>query len=212
MAQKIDMTGSRFHRWTVIREVLGRGRPYWLCECECGNRRAIDGNSLRKGTSKSCGCFKVERTKQILSKHGRSGSRVYNIWADMKTRCYNSKSKNWKHYGHRGISVCQKWQDSFEAFLADVGEPPSPKHSIDRINNNGDYEPGNVRWATQRQQHLNRRVTITLTYRGVTRPLYEWAEIIGMSPKILANRRHKGWSDKQIIETDYPAKPGRKPK
>ena len=134
-----------------------QGRPQWKCLCSlCGKTKNIDGYSLtRRGRStKSCGC----QTNKI---HGYATSikmPEYRAWAAMKTRCYNPKSDSFSYYGGRGIQVCDRWLHSFENFLADVGKRPSPKHSLDRYpNTNGNYEPGNCRWATKHEQALNRR-------------------------------------------------------
>jgi hypothetical protein len=198
--QPIDLTGKKFHYWTVISEAPRRDRRYWNCRCRCGTENVIEGSSLRRGTSRSCGCFKIMRTKETLTKHGEAPSpkhgrytKTYTAWSQMKTRCLNPKDRGYKHYGGRGIKICDEWLASYEAFRDHVGESPSTRHSLGRTDNDGNYEPGNVRWETQRQQHLNRRVTVRLTHRGVTLSLYEWAEVVGMRPKMLADRIRRGW-------------------
>jgi hypothetical protein len=150
----IDITGKTFGCWVVLARhpERYRGRARWLCRCGCGVERVVLGTSLRRGISKSCrGCG--------LQKHGhcRKGrqTRVYQAWHSMLQRCCNPANRSYANYGGRGICVCERWR-SFVNFLADMGEPP-PGLSIDRINNDGNYAPGNCRWATPSQQTQNRR-------------------------------------------------------
>ena len=164
----IDLTGQTFGRWTV-QERSGTGRTRWLCKCECGTTTSVDGATLKNGTSQSCGCLNLEITKANTT-HG--GARVegyhplYRTWKSMRTRCRNTNHQQWKDYGGRGIDVDPRW-DSFENFLADMGDrPPNPDgwtsrkpyYTLDRYpDKDGDYAPGNVRWATPLEQSLNRR-------------------------------------------------------
>jgi hypothetical protein len=153
---KIDITGQRFGRLVVI-EDAGRtkvGRVIWFCRCDCGGRTTVEGVLLRNGNTKSCGCGQ----SPFIHGHSRRGmwSPTYFSWQKMLQRCNNPNSDRYKYYGARGIIVCERWLHSFENFLADMGERP-PKRSIDRINNNGNYEPGNCRWATQSEQVRNSR-------------------------------------------------------
>src|SRR5215467_3598440 len=158
-----DMTGQRFGLLRV-RELRGKQtyrwrnrtmtRAMWLCDCDCGNPVVVSGGSLRSGNTRSCGCRKPALGGAW--KHGRTNDDRYQVWADMKGRCLNPKSKIWKYYGGRGIKVCDRWLESFENFLADVGERLLGMW-LDRIDNDGNYEPGNVRWATPKQQSNNRR-------------------------------------------------------
>ena len=146
--------GQKFERWTVLREVERKNQKrQLLCVCECGTVKTLLLQSLRVGSSRSCGCIRVDRAV-----HGMWSSTEYTIWSQMKQRCYNPKNPNYHNYGARGIQVCERWRESFPAFLDDVGMRPSVAHSLDRFpNNNGNYEPGNVRWATISQQNLNKR-------------------------------------------------------
>ena len=161
----INITGHRYGRLTVLR-MNGRkdGRPLWLCRCECGNEITVLANSLRQGNTNSCGCLQQERRSQIGKTnrtHGESNSengqpsREYRAWNSLKERCHNPKNKDFAEYGGRGITVCERW-NSYENFLADMGRCP-PGKSIDRIDNSGNYEPGNCRWSTSSEQNKNRR-------------------------------------------------------
>jgi hypothetical protein len=187
-SKPIDMTGKTIGRLKVLGRAPGKanGGVKWRCRCSCGKTKMIFGQALRdpKGTT-SCGCARREKTVQRSTKHGhatRGGkSKEWFTWIWMRARCADPKAKDWKLYGGRGISVCPKWRASFAAFLKDVGPAPSPTHQIDRIDNDGNYEPGNVRWASPSRNCRNRRSTIRLTAGGKTMTLPDWADALGVS-------------------------------
>lgn len=156
--KKIDLQGQRFGRWLVMEQgPKQKDRTTWLCQCDCGIVRVVRYSSLRRGDSVSCGCF----AEELKVKHGKDSPGIYSpeyyTWSAMIQRCTNPKTTGYHNYGGRGISVCQEWKDSFMAFFKHMGNRPTPQHSIDRINNDGNYEPQNVQWATRREQNLNTR-------------------------------------------------------
>jgi len=156
----INLTGKVFFRLTVIDRAQENisGKPAWVCRCVCGKVITVRGSDLRMGKHKSCGCFQKEKvTKHGHTKYGGEKSREYTAWAGMKQRCYNLNNPRYKDWGGRGIKVCQRWLDSFENFLADMGACPLDKNSLDRIDNNKDYAPGNCRWANPKEQSQNKR-------------------------------------------------------
>lgn len=196
-----DISGQSFGRWTVSSYA---GDASWSCLCECGTERNVPGFSLRSGISKSCGCLAAESASSRLLKHGhaRIGNTTpeYRAWAAARERCTNPNKKNWHRYGGRGIRMCDEWMASFEAFLEYIGARPSSVHSLDRYpNNDGNYEPGNVRWATPEQQGRNTSATRFLTIRGETMCLEDAAKKFGKHRKYISRRLDKGWTDEQAV-------------
>lgn len=189
---KQNLAGLVFGRLTVIAHSPDEGGPSkWRCICECGTEKVITGGLLTSGNTRSCGCLNRELTRVRNRVHGHCteyhSSKAYQTWQNMRRRCFDKTNKRFAEYGGRGITVCERWL-SFENFLSDMGEPPSPKHSIDRIDNHGDYEPRNCRWAQGDVQVRNRRNARLLTFDGRTQNLCDWAAEIGMKFDTLAAR------------------------
>lgn len=161
-------------------------------KCYCGKTISIIAANLIKRNSK-CTC------KGTTFSHGMKGTKIYSVWRSMKERCSSPNSQFFYAYGARGISVCERWQ-KFENFYEDMGDRPSDSHSIDRINNDGNYEPGNCRWATAKEQARNKKKTKMATYKDVTKPVSEWIEILGLKPAVIYDRLRRGWPTKEAFE------------
>lgn len=177
-----DLTGQKFGLLTVVGLADTETRKtYWVCRCDCGNMKTVRSDSLLCGAIKSCGCLKKKQDKVNLSKnhrHKMSGTRIYFEWQGMKARCYNKSDARYADWGGRGITVCDQWKNSFEAFYEwAMVSGYQEELSIDRIDNNGNYCPENCRWVTQKEQSRNRRSNINITIGNSTRTLIEWCEI-----------------------------------
>lgn len=194
-----DRTGEVHGRLTVLRK--SERRLYYWCRCECGTEKEIAQTSLAMGTSKSCGCLRREMVAAKNRTHGMSKTPTYSTWLAVKARCLDPNSIGYAHYGGRGITICDRWSASYEAFLADMGERPTGM-TLDRIDNSRHYEPGNCRWATQSEQMRNTRVNRLLTFRGVTQSMAEWADAVGLSYPVLQSRLdQRGWSVERALTT-----------
>lgn len=156
-----DLTGRRFKRLTVSHRVENKGyKARWFCDCDCGGQVTVIAEHLKSGHTGSCGCLCDDTRARVRHGHSRIGRQTpeHRAWCNMKQRCFYENSRSFEYYGMRGITVCERWRDSFENFFADMGPRPSSKHSVDRWpDNDGDYAPGNARWATKAQQLANRR-------------------------------------------------------
>jgi hypothetical protein len=200
-----EETGHKYGRLTVQSFACVKHRKaYWNCLCECGEKVTVIGTSLRNGGTKSCTCFRIDETVRRSIKHLHSiagaKTKAYTTWSNVKSRCTNPKSSHFEHYGRRGIKMCARWIDSFENFLEDMGDRP-PGMTIERINNDGDYEPGNCRWASHKEQMNNTRGNRFLTFNGITKTISQWAISIGLHPNGLAKRLERGWTLQLALTT-----------
>lgn len=194
---KRDLAGMIFGRLYVVGKSDQRQhrRVVWECICECGATAYVPTGSLTSGNTASCGC----RQRKGKPKHSMHGTPEYNSWCQMRYRCYRQSRPDFRHYGGRGIVVCDRWRESFQAFFDDMGRRPSPRHSLDRIDCDGDYCPSNCRWSTQREQTRNQRRTHWITYGGQTKCMADWAEERGMSYTKLRRRLNLGWSAERAL-------------
>lgn len=201
-----DLTGKKFGRWIVLGYAGrdGHDKHSWACECACGVCGHVEDSALKVGNSKSCGCAQREAASaagEATRTHGMSKSAPeYYVWCSMKQRCLNPNVINWPDYGGRGITVCDRWRDSFEAFFADMGPRPSPQHSIDRIDPNGNYEPKNVRWADPKTQAQNKRCALEIMIDGASIPLADAASNAGLKYSTVRARMKKGWPAERLLE------------
>lgn len=199
------LTGQTFGRLTVV-TFAGRVNKIrvWQCRCECGNVTTVTTANLVRGHTQSCGCLQRERSsanmRRVAFRHGKAGTPEWNAWMSMFSRCYDPNNKRYSRYGGRGIKVCERWNGSFENFLSDMGPRPSNKHTLDRLDNDGNYEPGNCGWRTKTQQNNNRgsyNVRIQVGDRDLT--LAEWSRETGVSEACMTYRRSIGWTPEQIV-------------
>lgn len=192
-SRRIDLTGQQFGRLTVMRAdgQTTKGEIRWACRCACGGTKTVRAGHLKRGIVASCGCYRKEWATARMSTHRRSQTQVHRTWRNMRERCQNPRSKNYPSYGGRGITVCERWQ-AFENFYADMGDPPSPQHSIDRIDNDRGYEPGNCRWTTMDVQGKNRRRVIRIDFDGRCLTLKEWGVELGLSWVAIRERHRNG--------------------
>ena len=204
MTQIIDHTGQKFGRLTVVRRcgTNAHREAVWECICICGNTHYVPGSSLRTGKSTSCGCYKSDWTVNKFTTHGLSKHPLHAIWDGMKTRCYDANRLKFKDYGSRGITVCDEWRNDFKAFYDwSIANGWVEGLSIDRIDNDGNYEPSNCRWADNSVQANNSRHCHYITYNGETLTISQWARKIGLKPSTLNVRIRSGWSIEKALTT-----------
>ena len=185
-----------YNLWKVISDkiIISNGVKFLKCQCQCGTIRDVRLKNLKSGISKNCGCVRNKKTRDRNLIHNKRGDKVWSVWQDMKSRCYNSNNKGYKNYGGRGITVCDEWIDNFINFYKVVGDVPMGK-TLDRIDNNGNYTPKNVHWATKQEQNSNKRSNrkingICITYID---------KILGGSPSLISKRLKRGWTLEKAI-------------
>lgn len=204
---RMDLTGQRFSRLVVTapaeRDSSG---TRWYVRCDCGTEKIVRTTHLRNGKTLSCGCLSQQAASARRRTHGKTRTRVYRIWRGMHTRCTNPNVPCWPRYGGRGIYVCDRWQ-SFENFFADMGQPPSSTHEIERIDNDKGYEPSNCKWATRTEQTNNKRSNVFLEYDGRRMTVAQWAAFLGVNVKRFYKRLYLGWSVERTIGEEYRNKP-----
>lgn len=203
----ISMIGMTFNRLKVLSGggKSKKGELLWKCTCSCGNQITICGSDIRSGHTKSCGCIRKERNNG--TKHNRCYTPEYLAWRNMKSRCYNPKGTSYKDYGGRGIEVCNSWLKSFDVFFSDMGTKPSKAHSLDRIDNEGNYCKANCRWASTEQQSNNKRTTKVYTVVGVGEgTITQLSNLIGINPTTVTCRMGKGYSLKKALTTKIRGK------
>ncbi len=195
----IDLAGKKFERLTVIRRAANYagGDARWVCICDCGKELIVPSRRLRNGLSRSCGC---------LFYHRLSNSLTYQSWAAMKRRCLRPDCDHYHDYGGRGITICERWlgKDGFTTFLSDMGERTSRNHSIDRIDNDGNYEPGNCRWATAKEQRQNQRTGRMgkfIEFNGTRQCIKAWANAVGLEEATLYKRISRGWPLEEALNS-----------
>ena len=214
MGKFIDLTGQKFGRLTVIERAKNtkHGAARWRCKCKCGKETIVIGDELRKGATRSCGCLAKEVTSNRMKggiphnkTHGQTGTPIYKEWSEMKRRCFNSNDTSYHNYGARGITVCKRWRDSFEAFYEYVSKLPhfgEAGYTLNRIDNERDYEPNNVEWADDVTQANNRRNNVLVCYRGKQFTIAQLAKTYNLPYKKLYKRiviSH--WNIEQAVNT-----------
>ena len=199
MGAALELAGQRFGRLLALERVKRPGKPdwFWICECVCGRRVTRRGSALRRGDAVSCGCARaITNTTHGLTRVGNIVPE-YKAWRAMLRRCHNQHHRQYADYGGRGIRVCERWHE-FHNFVADMGPRPSAKHSIDRIDNDRGYEPGNCRWATSAQQMRNQRYNRWLIVRGQRMILADAATLLGVCPATVLRRARRGSAEVEL--------------
>jgi hypothetical protein len=200
----IDLTRQTFNRLTVLERAENTkwGTTRWRCKCSCGNITTVHANHLKSGATQSCGCIGTELLIERRLIHGMYSTPEYKTWAGIIQRCTNPNEKAFKNYGSRGITVCKEWRKDFMAFFKDMGKRPSPKLTIERVDNNKGYSLENCVWANSKKQANNRRTNHIITIHGWTMNLCQWAEFAGISQKNLSKRINAfGWPPAKAIFT-----------
>lgn len=211
MSKTIDHTGKRYHRLTVVSLSTVKtsdGKPRWNCVCDCGVLTVVSSTNI--GRTKSCGCIISEAVRLSNTTHGGYKSSEYSSYRAMITRCTNPNSSDYERYGKRGITVCQRWMESFENFMSDMKQKPAGNYSIERQNNNGNYEPNNCFWATPKQQANNRSSTVLNMYEGELLSISAVAEKAGIRKDMLSRMLGQGYTFEAAVERLKVSKPRKK--
>lgn len=205
MPAVVDLTGKQFGRWTVLQRGGRIGNhAAWVCKCSCPAKteREVSSNSLRRGISLSCGCLQ----RESATTHGKHGTRIHRIWLNMVRRCTDPRHKSYSRYGARGITVSQEWLHSFETFLRDMGEPPTPLHTLDRRENNLGYSKENCRWASVDIQQNNKRTSTHIAFKGEVKSIAQWSRVLDIPEETIRSRLMKGWTIDLALTTPSPSR------
>lgn len=202
-----DLAGLKFGRLTVLERAENKGKDtMWCCACDCGNKTIVRATCLKNGTVRSCGCLRKENAAKINFKHGKSYTKINRVWNHIKGRCFNANDKQFKDYGGRGITMFPAWVDDFQAFYDYVSKLPhfgEEGYSLDRIDNNGNYEPNNIRWATAKQQARNRRTNRVVTYQENEISLIEASEQSKINYETLLFRTKRGETGEYLFRLPH---------
>ncbi len=209
MGTAVDLRGQKFNRLTAIRPTIQRaadGGIIWECQCDCGNTAFIKARDIKSGNVKSCGCLVVDNGRRVglngaaRITHGMTNTRLYHIRTNMIQRCTNSKNNNYKHYGGRGVKICEEWRNSFEAFYEwAMSNGYADNLTIDREDNDGDYEPGNCRWVTNKENNNNKGDNVFVEIGGEVKTLKQWSDISGLRYGTIIGRFAKGLRGAKLL-------------
>lgn len=197
--QRFDHSGIRYGRLTPVRFVPGRRKSTWLCLCDCGKEKEVSTHHFLSGATTSCGCYNKERMAEKQRRHGMYFSRQFKVWKSMVARCLKPYNTSYKNYGARGISVCKRWM-KWENFWEDMGPSYREDLELDRIDNDGNYEPGNCRWTTRLVNMNNKRTTFMVTAFGRTMSVQDWGRETGIKGNTIAQRiRDQKWTPEKSV-------------
>lgn len=211
MGKSLDLTGKRFGRLTVIEATKNsQGEKVWKCQCDCGNISFLKTRELNSGNTKSCGCLQKEKAREIKTKHGFHGERLYRIWCNMKSRCSNPNTPAYKNYGGRGISVCEEWKSSYVSFREwCMNNGYNEELTLERKDVNKGYEPDNCTFISKRDQPKNTRRCHFVMYKGEIKTLTEWSRKLNFGRKNFRNKRNMFASDEETIDFILSRQKGR---
>lgn len=213
MGTAIDLTGKHFGKLTVIKKEYFIPEKhkgwYWLCKCDCGNDCVKKGEDLRRGRIKSCGCLSRMLVKKLFDRYNINGYKLIHVRMAMIKRCYKKNDKNYKEYGERGITVYDEWiNNSITFYEWALTSGYEEGLTLDRINNNGNYEPSNCRWINRKKQANNTRTNHFITLNGVTKTISEWSDIVELNYKAIMNRIQRGWTEEEALTIPKGGKRG----
>lgn len=201
MVSVVDLTGTKCGSVSVIERAASKnGKATWKCQCACGSEFVAVGSSLRMGRVKGCPACAKSHAMASITKHGATGTPEYVSYNAMKQRCYYPKNKRYERYGGRGVKVCNRWLESFDNFISDMGQMPSPGMSIERLDTDGDYEPSNCIWATRTEQANNRSNNTPIEIDGCTKNLTQWSREYGVNRTVIMRRLQRGITGKALIQ------------